>query len=195
MVRCECTTAKGTRCSKSAQEGSNFCAIHSNCVAKLSPKHTIESTIKSESPKNRTEAHPQSIIEVKKEVHISVDSGIANLIRALWRQGYRTTNSCQDNYILTRDGTRRHFVWIAFKSPQHASRFIINYIGDNHDRYNSVIEDWEININIQNSNVTFEEDEDGVSQIEDLIPFKIMFYTNVRFPIEQLPDIEDIFIV
>lgn len=119
---------------------------------------------------------------------IPIDRNIANLIAILWRRGYKTNNSCQDNFVYSACWQKKkHFVWICFDSAKHASRFMTEYIGTSHDRLYSVQGEWEISMPVINTNTHYDVDED---MVEDLLPFKLEFSCSVRFPTYQLKDVQ-----
>jgi hypothetical protein len=132
-------------------------------------------------------SHPTVTLLSPEGYEVKIDEKIADLIFNLWKLGYKTTNSCQDNYIYDNTyGKKVHFVWIEFASPAHATKFVKKYVKESVSKLGDVESDWLININVYNSNSDYIEEND---EVVDLHPFNLQFPTSVRFPIKRLPSV------
>jgi hypothetical protein len=141
--------------------------------------------------------HPTRLVYNQRNEPIPIDIKIADLIEFLWNNGYETTNSCQDNYTFSEKTMKKeHFVWIEFENPFYATKFVKEYIGQEEyidyelDKLYDVIDNWIININVDNYKEFIEEYDEFI----DIIPLKLEFNTSVRFPKNKLKDVENAFI-
>lgn len=137
--------------------------------------------------------HPTVPIQSPSGEIIPVDVKIADLIAKLWDLGFRTTNSCQDNYVNI-SGEKAHWVWIEFAFTKDAHRFVRMFIDQDIRRLAHVEGIWSINTNVANDNVTYKELSDDEVEVIDELPLQLRFPTSVRFPREQLSDVKKAFL-
>jgi hypothetical protein len=120
----------------------------------------------------------------------NIDKAIAPLIRAIWKQGIITTNSCQEN--------RPGIAWIAFANADEATYFLdlvaeyqTNYTGAFSDTLYSRImgeepNGWEYSCNLFNAAV--EETRVGDTVYEkNTGPADFGFSVSIRFPVTDIP--------
>lgn len=105
------------------------------------------------------------------EEYIEIDKDISNLLREIWKLGYITYNSCQDN---------NKYIWIEF-DLQHGKVFfeyINNYFVKNLDFFDEIedfhIDDIKLDICFDNSKII---DDDHFEYVDN-----IYWSLSIRFP-------------